>query len=804
MTAGAVRRARARGGRRARRWAPGGRFPPRALRSACSPTPRARDLPRPRGGGTAIGGRFPPDAAASPPPTRNQRRRGPHSRRTESCPGRRGHPRPGAAPDRRGRRDRQDHRPHAAHRLSHRHAPGAPRGDPGADLHGQGGARDGGACRRAGPLRLRRRAHLDLPRVRRLAPPRARSRARAHAGLPGAEPGRAGAVPPDAALRAAARPLPAARRPHAAPPGAHGPLRARQGRGCRAGGLPGPRDGARGGGHRPPGRRRAPGPRGAHHGTGAHVRGLPGPHGARRVRRLRRPDLPGAAPPTRAPVRARPLPAAVPLRPGRRVPGHQPRPVRAGEAARGPPPERHRRRGRRPGDLPVPRRLDEQHPRVRRRVPGRPPGRARPELPLGAASPGCRPPAHQVQQSRAAGVRPRHRQAAGGGRWPGRRPGPPVVRDRHAGGRRRRAHDRGGRAGRAAGVPGLRDPRPRQRGCRPVPALAQPARDPVDVLGQPGALRPPGGAPLHRVPAGHRPAGRLRQPLRPGGVATLCGTGGRSGPLRGARGPPEPMALRRPAGPRRGPRAPRGPVGRGRPGDRTPRQGAGAVPRAGRRAGDRGAALPVPRRQRLAGSDVASQHGPRGSRGPERRALLPPDPGRDPGPPARPRARVRGPPGRADRGRGGPGGRRGGHRHPGRARPHGAQGQGTRVPGGVRRGAGPGPVPVAEPQRRPRAARRPPPGSALGRRLSPPGGAAALLRRDDAGQGVAPSDVGAGLRRPEHAEGQPVRPRGARPSAGGRAAGEGGRARGSARVRGARRGRDRGPRRRSGRTSSSS
>ena len=207
------------------------------------------------------------------PPTRHERsirfRRARDPGRPEPGPGRGGHPRPGPAPDRRGRRDRQDHRPHAPHRLPHRHAPGAPGGDPRAHVHRQGGARDGGARRRPGPLRLRRRPDLDLPRVRRLAAPGARPRARADAGLPRPEPGRAGAVPPDAPLRAAARALPAARRSDASPPGADGPLRARQGRGRHARGLPGPRGRARGGGRGPPGRRGAPGPRGPHPRAGA-------------------------------------------------------------------------------------------------------------------------------------------------------------------------------------------------------------------------------------------------------------------------------------------------------------------------------------------------------------------------------------------------------------------------------------------------------------------------------------------------------------------------------------------------------
>ena len=71
-----------------------------------------------------------------------------------------------------------------------------------------------------------------------------------------------------------------------------------------------------------------------------------------------------------------------------------------------------------------------------------------------------------------------------------------------------------------------------------------------------------------------------------------------------------------------------------------------------------------------------------------------------------------------DRGRGGSGGRRGGRRRARGARPHGAQGQGARVSGGVRRGAGPGPVSLAEPRRRPRAARRLSSGTGRRRRTS--------------------------------------------------------------------------------------
>ena len=61
----------------------------------------------------------------------------------------------------------------------------------------------------------------------------------------------------------------------------------------------------------------------------------------------------------------RALPRALPLRPRRRVPGHQPRPVPAAAAARRRAREPDRRRRRRPVDLRLPRRRHPQHPRVR-------------------------------------------------------------------------------------------------------------------------------------------------------------------------------------------------------------------------------------------------------------------------------------------------------------------------------------------------------------------------------------------------------------------------------------------------------
>ena len=72
-------------------------------------------------------------------------------------------------------------------------------------------------------------------------------------------------------------------------------------------------------------------------------------------------------------VRGRPraLAARLPLGPGRRVPGHQPRPVPAAAAARRRAREPDRRRRRGPVDLRLPRRRHPQHPRLRARLPRR-------------------------------------------------------------------------------------------------------------------------------------------------------------------------------------------------------------------------------------------------------------------------------------------------------------------------------------------------------------------------------------------------------------------------------------------------
>ena len=149
-------------------------------------------------------------------------------------------------------------------------------------------------------------------------------------------------------------------------------------------------------------------------------------------------------------VARRPLP----VHPRRRVPGHEPRPVGARRAARGAPSQRDRRRRRRPVDLPLPRRRDQQHPGVPRPLPGRPDRRPAAELPLAGADPRRRPPAHPVQ-----------------------RPGPA----RGAGGHLQAAHaERGGPRGRA---------------------------DPASTPSRPAARRPTGspGRSRRRVEAGARP-----------------------------------------------------------------------------------------------------------------------------------------------------------------------------------------------------------------------------------------------------------------------------------------------------------
>ena len=116
-----------------------------------------------------------------------------------------------------------------------------------------------------------------------------------------------------------------------------------------------------------------------------------------------------------APTCGRAYQRPLPLHPGRRVPGHQPRAVRAGEAARGAPPEPRGGRRRRPGNLPVPRRSDLERPRLRRaRIPEAPRVVLHGELPLAPGDPRRRVPADPLQRSRPPGGRriPRRRSSS--------------------------------------------------------------------------------------------------------------------------------------------------------------------------------------------------------------------------------------------------------------------------------------------------------------------------------------------------------------------------------------------------------
>ncbi len=102
---------------------------------------------------------------------------------------------------------------------------------------------------------------------------------------------------------------------------------------------------------------------------------------------LRRPAAAHGLAPRRERGGARPLPPALPLRAGGRVPGHQPRAVRPDPPPRAAGRQRDRGRRRGPVHLLLARRRHQQHPRLREGLPGR--ARAAPggELPLHAEHP---------------------------------------------------------------------------------------------------------------------------------------------------------------------------------------------------------------------------------------------------------------------------------------------------------------------------------------------------------------------------------------------------------------------------------
>ena len=146
---------------------------------------------------------------------------------------------------------------------------------------------------------------------------------------------------------------------------------------------------------------------------------------------------------------ARALAARVPLRPRRRVPGHEPRAVPAAAAARRRAPERVRGRRSRPVGLRLPRRGHLEHPRLRARLPGRAHDRARAELPLDERDPrrGQRGDREQPRPEAEAALLGARRGRAGAGRRGGGRARRGAVRrgrDRAArrGGAGRRARSR--------------------------------------------------------------------------------------------------------------------------------------------------------------------------------------------------------------------------------------------------------------------------------------------------------------------------------------------------------------------------
>ena len=297
-------------------------------------------------------------------------------------------------------------------------------------------------------------------------------------------------LPAGAPVRPRPRGVPAARRPDAVPRRARLAVRPLPRRGRLAGGLRGARRAARGAGSRAGGRsRRRRRGRGRSRCGGGGRGGRP-PAGASsraRTARTRRSCASTArsTSATRSSLAlqlaarlgrgARGAPGALPLHPRRRVPGHEPGAVGARRAARRAPSERDGRRRRRPVDLPVPRRGDQQHPRVPGAVPRRADRRPAPQLPLARADPRRRAPAHPLQRSR---IGSRSRSGSRSGSSPERvgprRGADPPPRLRHGGrggGLDRRRDPSARRRGLAAAGP--RRAGPRERGRGPDSPLAQ-------------------------------------------------------------------------------------------------------------------------------------------------------------------------------------------------------------------------------------------------------------------------------------------------------------------------------------------
>ncbi len=177
---------------------------------------------------------------------------------------------------------------------------------------------------------------------------------------------------------------------------------------------------------------------------GEHLRGVPAAAALGGRARLRRHHHGDRAPVPRAPGGARALPGAVPVRPDRRVPGHEPGAVPPGEHARGEAPEPVRGGRRRPGRVLVARGHDPEPAGLRARLPRRHGPGDGPELPVHAGHPAGGQRTDRAQRAAQAQVAVDQQR--------GRRPGRAVPRRQRArGGVVRRHRDRA--PGRERGVP---------------------------------------------------------------------------------------------------------------------------------------------------------------------------------------------------------------------------------------------------------------------------------------------------------------------------------------------------------------
>ena len=265
---------------------------------------------------------------------------------------------------------------------------------------------------------------------------------------------------------------------------------------------------------------------------GRGLRRLRAPTAGRQRHGLRRHDHEDGWPAGGVPGRPPALAAGVPLRDGRRVPGHQPCAVPAGFAALGRAPQPGRRRRPGPVDLRVPWGRHPQHLRVRPGLPRRVCRAPRAELPLDADDPRLRERGDRAQpgaRAEAAVVGSGIRRSGAGDRGRGRARGGPVRRRRHPG-RDGRRHVGGGR-----------------RRLLPDERAVPGARGPADPPGRglPGdrraeVLRPGRDQGRRRLPAGDREPGRRdlaatdRQPAPAGDRRHVAGSAVQPRPGDGA------------------------------------------------------------------------------------------------------------------------------------------------------------------------------------------------------------------------------------------------------------------------------